>query len=221
LKIAIEKHLASSLNRRDQQPNIELAREIDRQLSENPDHDLVHELLQIARSGRKAARYDAVKVIYELGRMNPLHVTPFAEQIITLANTRDSRMIWAILQVLNILCDFEPALLMNNLNQLLAATDRSSVIASDNMMKILAKLNNIEDFSQTITPILLQRLTYSAPNQFPTYAELAAATIPGKNREQLLRIIDKRLTAIASGSKRKRLLRTRQNLSSQNTSGLN
>ncbi|VAW24896.1 hypothetical protein MNBD_ALPHA11-871 [hydrothermal vent metagenome] len=213
MKLAIEKRLASSLKRKDQQPNIELAQELDEELSKNPQSGPVTSLIEIASTGKKAAQYDAIKIIYELARLNPSHITPFTEQIIAMAQTDDSRIIWAVLQVLNILCDFEPVLLMSNLNSLLTATDRSSVIANDNMMAILAKLNNHKSFSQTITPILLQRLTHSAPNQFPTYAELAAGTIPDKNKDHLLKIIDQRLSAIASKPKRKRLLKIKQSLS--------
>ncbi len=215
MKLAIEKRLASSLKRRDQQPNIELAQELDKELSENPQSSPVTTLIEIAGTGKKAAQYDAIKTIYELGRINPSHITPFTEQIIALAQTNDSRVIWGVLQVLNILCDFEPVLLMSNLNLLLAATDRSSVIASDNMMAILAKLNAHEDFSPTITPILLQRLAHSAPNQFPTYAELASVTVPDNNKDQLLKIIDQRLNAIASKPKRSRLFKLKKSLQIQ------
>jgi len=136
----------------------------------------------------------------------------FAFQLMAILPDCDSRMIWGILQAINAIADLIPEKIMANLNLLLKATDSSSVIAHDNMMAILARLNGDERFSTTITPVLLQRLTHSAPNQFPTYAELSAATIADENQPQLLKIIQKRLKSIASPIRRKRLLKLEKNL---------
>ena len=206
MKDAIEKRLASSLKSNNQQPNIDLA--ID--LAQLEQKQAILELVQLAGSGPKEQSRDAIKVLYELGKINPEQLLPHVDTLIGILPASDSRMIWGILQALNSICDLVPQKLMANLNIILEASDRSSVIAFDNMMAILAKINAFEEFSATVTPVLLMRLNHAAPNQFPTYVELASATIPEKNKDQLLKIIDQRLSAIASEAKRKRLLKIKK-----------
>ena len=208
LRGEIVDQLASSLKRMDQQPNIDLAA----RLSRAGDKEAIAALMQLAKTGSKPVRYDAIKVIYEIGRIEPEMLLWHGEGLIALLQAKENRMIWGSLQALETLCGIAPKLLAANLNTILGAADRSSVIAMDKTMAILAKLAADERFSKTVTPVLLLRLANSAPNQFPTYAEMAAATIPDKNKAQLLKIIEMRQSSIALVAKRSRLQKLTKNL---------
>lgn len=200
--------LASSLKRNDQQPNIDLAS----RLARAGDRETIAALMSLAKTGSKPVRYDAIKVLFEIGRIEPELLLCHGEALVALLQAKENRMIWGSLQALETLCAIAPELLAANLNEILGAADRSSVIAMDKTMAILAKLVADKRFSTIVTPILLQRLAHSAPNQFPTYAELAAVTISDKNKVQLQKIIEERLGSVASNAKRNRLRKLTKDL---------
>ncbi|HRH38307.1 MAG TPA: hypothetical protein PK760_08175, partial [Flavobacteriales bacterium] len=59
--------LASSLGRRDEQPNIALAEAI----AARKDHKAVTQLVDVVRAKDKALRSDAIKALYEVGERSP------------------------------------------------------------------------------------------------------------------------------------------------------
>jgi len=144
-------------------------------------------------------------VIYELAQLRPDLFTPHIQTLIDELPNANRRMIWGILQFLNVMSDDNPKIIIQNLDMILEASDVSSVIAKDNMMAILAKLSAKKRYYSFLTPIILQRLSYSAPNQFPTYVELIAKNIKEKNKTALKQIIKERVKDISSPTKQKRL----------------
>jgi len=199
---------AQALGRKDQQPNIDLAKK----LAKSGTNDDIIELFEYCKSGKKVQKSDAIKVIYELAQLRPSLVAPYIQNLIDLLATKNNRMIWGILQAINALADENPEVIIKNLNLILQASDRSSVIAKDNLMAILAKLNQKPRFKKLLTPVILQRLEHSAPNQFPTYAQLIAPTIEKESKEVLMQIILERRKSISSIAKLKRLDKTLREL---------
>ncbi len=195
------KHLAASLGRRDERPNIELAQRI----AHTNDKADIEELLNVIEREETPLRRNALKVIFETARINPALVRPHLERLLPLLEEKDNPLVWRTLQIFDTLTPDTPEFMMRHLDAILNATDRSSVIARDRTMSILSQLNALTRFRPTITPILLMRLRHAAPNQFPTYAELAFAGLHPGHREELATIITQRLQSIAAPAKRARL----------------
>ena len=65
--MSVAGRLAGALDRRDEQPNVDLAIEIDAA----KDRDAVAELVALVRSGTVRQRNDAMKVLYEIGSRDP------------------------------------------------------------------------------------------------------------------------------------------------------
>ncbi len=193
--------LASSLDHRDEHPNIELAIE----LANSDDQQAIDELFKITISATKPLRHDALKTLYETALLNPEMLLPHLDQLIDLLQTKDNRMIWGTIQALDALTDLASDYMVSKLDIILDAADRSSVIAKDKTMSILSKLNGKQQYTKLVTPILLMRLIHSAPNQFPMYAEFAAVTIPDTAVPELMQIIKERQKSVASPAKQKRL----------------
>ncbi len=195
---------ARALGRRDEQPNIEMAAE----LAQSADSDQIAELARLARTCKKPVSHDAIKVLYELGLLAPKLIAPHKEILVQLLASTDNRTIWGSLQVLDAITSIEADFIAKNLNAILDAADRSSVIARDKTMSILSQLNSNDRFAPMVSPVILQRIAHAAPNQFPMYAELAAATMPKKHHAALENIITERRAGIASPAKQKRLERS-------------
>ncbi len=200
--------LASSLDRRDEHPNIELAIV----LAQSGDQQAIDELFTIAISATKPFRHDALKTLYETALRNPQMLLPHLDQLIDLMQTKDNRMIWGAIQALDALTNLAPHYVASKLDIILDAADRSSVVAKDKTMSILSKLNGKHQYAKLVTPILLMRLTHAAPNQFPMYAEFAAATMPDTAISELVQIIKQRQKSVASPAKQKRLNKILQDL---------
>ncbi len=204
----ISSYFASSRGHKDQQPNIDLAN----QLVKNATKSDIVQLLNFCICGTKTQKSDAIKVIYELAKLQEDLLIPHIYTLIKSLEKADNRMIWGILQALSTLTDAAPEIIIKNLNEILAAADRSSVIAKDNMMAILTKLSTQKRFADFLMPVILQRLEHSAPNQFPTYAQLVEKIIDEKNKNAFIDIIIQRQKSIALPAKQKRLNKILQKL---------
>ncbi len=198
---SIVEQLATSRGRRDEAPNIELADRI----VQNRDKRAIVQLVDLATSGAPPIRYDAIKALFETARHAPDLVLPHLPALLALLDDPLNRILWATLQILDVLTPLAPEKIMAELDRILDAADRSSVVAKDKLMSILTRLNADPRFAELVTPTILLRLAHAAPNQFPTYAENAAMTIGTSHRAELARIIKTRMTAIASPTRRKRL----------------
>lgn len=199
--MAIVDQLASSLGHRDEAPNIALAEK----LCASPDQKIVTELAAITESGTKPLRHDAIKVLYEIGERAPDLIAPHLETFVALLASKDNRMLWGALSAIDTLGKTCPERIMPHLNAILDAADRSSVIAKDKTMHLLATLNSNEKFAPIVEPVLLERLKHAAVNQFPMYAEFAAETISDTGRTELIAIIKTRQAAISYPAKKARL----------------
>lgn len=199
--MTIEARLATALERNDEQPNIALAEA----LARSGNRADIAELAGLLTTGTKPVRHDAIKAFYELGERRPDLISPYLDRLIGLLATKDNRMLWGAMSALAALAPGQAEKLMPHLNQVLDAADRSSVIAKDKCMTILAALNSNARFTGIVTPVILNRLRHAAVNQTPMYAELAASTIAPADIPAFREVIEQRLAAMSFPAKRKRL----------------
>ena len=192
--------LASALGRNDERPNVELAEA----LAAKPDAAAIAELAAALSKGSTAVQNDAIKVLYELGALNPDLVAGNAGEFLALLSSRNNRNVWGALQAIETITAAKPAEVFGKLDAILAAADKGSVIAKDKAIAILAKLAAAGQGAKVL-PILLERLDEAAPNQFPMYAEQIVAVIDGAHRDRFRAILDQRLAGIEQPSKRGRV----------------
>lgn len=185
----VSARLSSALDRRDEQPNIDLAEAI----VDAADTEAVDQLADILISGKKPARQDAIKTMYEIGTRNPAMITPHASLFLDLAQGSNNRMIWGAIMALYQIAELEPAFLTKNLGTILQAADASSVIAKDHAIKLILALTKQPGFHDEGIAIAISRMAVSAPNQFPTYAEqIFDAGIPGHAKADFCEILNQR-----------------------------
>ncbi len=199
--MSIAGRLASALERNDEAPNIELAEA----LARTGNKDEIAELAGLLTAGPNPVRHDAIKSFYELGERRPDLIAPYLDQLVDLLGTNDNRMLWGTMSALAALAPTHAEALMPHLNHILDAADRSSVIAKDKCMVILAALNSDDRFAGIITPVLLDRVRHAATNQTPMYAEIAAPTIRPADKPAFREVVEQRLAAMSYPAKRKRL----------------
>src|ERR687888_2794867 len=82
--------LASSLGRRDEVPNQELARH----LVEQRDKTAIQEIVENLCSKDKNIQADCIKVLYEIGSVEPNLIADYAEDFVKLLRSKNNRLVW-------------------------------------------------------------------------------------------------------------------------------
>lgn len=192
--------LAGALDRRDEQPNVELAQDI---VARN-DRDAILELAGAVRSGPARQANDALKVLYEVGARNAELIAGQCPVFLEALKSHDNRKVWGAMTAIDAVAERRADTLVAELPAIIAAADSGSVIAKDHCNSILVKLARA-GYGDKAIPILVERLKTAAPNQFPTYAEQIAPVLTPEARPGFLAVLRERLGSVLQESKRKRL----------------
>jgi len=193
--------LASSLNRRDEVPNQELAVQI---VSDN-DEGSVQELVGLLSHKSKDIQSDSIKTLYEIGAVNPRLIAGYMEDFLNLLDSKNNRLQWGAMTALSTIAAERPDELYAVLPQLAAAADSGSVITRDHYVGILIKLLSLQKFSNDAFQLLKEQLLGCPANQLPMYAEQAAPFIPEEHRAVFIQTLTSRLGDFEKESKRKRV----------------
>lgn len=193
--------LATSLGRRDEVPNQELAIEI----AANADHNAVVELVESLNHKSKDVRYDCIKVLYEIGDRVPSLITAYADQFVALLDIKDNRMQWGAMTALNTIACEVPEVVFAAIPKLAAVADKGSVITRDNFVAILVKLSGIPTYADQTLPLLNEQMLNCPSNQLPMYAENTLPVISGAQKAAFVKTLTSRLGDFEKESKRKRV----------------
>jgi len=193
--------LASSLNRRDEVPNQELAK----QIVHNNDGDAVKELVENLNHKDKGIQSDCIKVIYEIGTLQPKLISGYANELIALLGNKNNRLQWGAMTALDVITNENPKEVYSALAKIIVVADQGSVITNDHCVAILIKLSALKQYATDAFSLLIERLLISPTNQLPMYAENAMPVINGGNKALFIKTLNSRLNEIEKESKRKRI----------------
>ena len=195
----IEK-LAASLNRRDEMPNQELAKEIVLSKNKKAVKELVENLSNI-----KAIQNDCIKVLYEIGKQDSRLIVDYVNEFVEQLDSKNNRLQWGAMTALGTIASERPKEIYAVLPAILNAADKGSVITKDHAVTILIKLCLIDDYSNSTFTLLIEQLLKSPTNQLPMYAERAMPVVNEKNKTLFLKTLTSRLDDIEKETKRKRI----------------
>jgi hypothetical protein len=193
--------LATSLNRRDEEPNILLAK----QIAIKKDKKAIEELIELLYHKNKNFQHDAIKVLYEAGEINPSLISPYIKEFIALLDHKNNRLQWGGMIAIDSLTLENPKKIYLSLSKIISSADKGTVITKDHAVNILVKLGSIKTYIDNIFPLLNEQILKSPVNQLPSYVEKAAAVVSDKNKIKFLQTIQLRMKDVGQDSKRKRL----------------
>lgn len=196
----IEK-LACSLGRRDEVPNQELAVEI----ADSKDKKAVKELVAHLNHKSKDIQSDSIKVLYEIGVLNPKLIADYSDDFITLLDSKNNRLQWGAMTALNTITAEKPKQVYDSLPKLVTVAEQGTVITRDNLMAILIKLCAVPEYEKDAFLLFNEQLMKAATNQLPMYAENALPVINKQNKAQFIATLSSRLDDIEKDTKRKRV----------------
>jgi hypothetical protein len=199
--MTIINQLACSLNRRDEVPNQELAKKI----AAANDAKAVQEVIDHLNNKDKNIASDCIKVVYEIGVLQPKLIAPFTTEIIALLDSKNNRMQWGAMIALHLITPVNPKVIYNALAKIIAVADKGSVITNDHCVGILIKLCAVKEYVADAFTLLIERLRICPTNQLPMYAENAMPIINKTNKTLFITTLQARLSEIEKDTKRIRV----------------
>lgn len=199
--MSILNKLSSALQRKDEEPNVELAQAI----VQVEDKEAVQELVNNLHNKNKGIQSDCIKVLYEISAIKPDLIAEYSEEFLELLEHKNNRLVWGAMTALDSITLENPRLLASELPKIIAAANKGSVIVRDHAVGILIKLCSLEGYADQTFPQLIEQLKDCPSNQLPMYAENAIAIITEKNKPLFTETLLNRLIEIEKDSKRKRV----------------
>ncbi|MBN8857398.1 MAG: hypothetical protein J0H29_03355 [Sphingobacteriales bacterium] len=200
--MSILNKLATSQNRNDELPNIELAIDI----ANNKDKAAVKELVALVLSGKnRDIQNDSIKVLYEVGERNPSLISHYSNTFAGLLSSKNNRLQWGAMSALNAIASIEPDLIYYLLPELEAAVAKGSVITRDNYVYILIRLAGINNYRNKAIALLKEQLINCPANQLPMYAEKSLPIITSSEKDNFIQILQSRWSEFEKASKQVRV----------------
>ena len=201
MPLSILDKLASALGHRDETPNVALAQSV----AAAADKEAVATLAANLSNKKKDIQSDCIKVLYEIGAINPALIAPHIDIFVGLLNSKNNRLAWGAMTALDVISRVEPDKTAVYLPQIIAAADAGSVITRDHAVGILIKLMAHKKYASDCFALLLEQLMGCPTNQLPMYAEQAAPSIHAEHRASFVHTLSQRLPEIEKDSKRLRV----------------
>ncbi|UTW66859.1 hypothetical protein KFE94_01730 [bacterium SCSIO 12643] len=200
--MGIKDRLASSQNRKDEQPNIELALDIIATKNEKS----IAELVELLGSS-KAVQNDSIKVLYEVGVLEPQLIEPHWNVFLQALQTKNNRLQWGAMTALNQIVRLNPEVIYKHLDIIMETVDKGSVITRDQAVYLLIYLAGLEPYKVEAYELLREQLLSCPTNQLPMYAEKALKVVDVHNKSGFTQTLESRLPEVEKESKKKRILK--------------
>lgn len=190
-------------NRRDEIPNQELAR----RLAAASDRKGIREIAENLWNENPQVQSDCLKVLYEIGFMQPDLIANYAGDFLKLLQSKNNRLVWGSMIALSTLAEIKADEIFSRVKEIKQAMASGSVITLDNGIKTLVIVaSKKESYQKQLLPFLLKYLASCRPKDIPQYAEKILIAVNAKNKKALLKILNERRVDL----KPSQLLRVKQ-----------
>jgi hypothetical protein len=176
-------------NRRDEVPNQVLAKE----LVETKNVDGVREIAINLLNKNKNIRSDCLKVLYEIGYLDPGLIADYWGDFLKLLKSKENRMVWGALIGLATIADRHPQEIWVQIDDVMRATETGTVISHVWGIRSLARVAAADQkYKDKIFPFLLDQIRSCLPRDVPTHAESILCAVDLNNKGALLNVLEAR-----------------------------
>ena len=188
--MSVLNRLASSLGRHDEVPNQELARE----LAAKKDKAGIREISQNLWNKDKNIQADCIKVLYEIGAMEPILIADYTGDFVKLLRSKNNRLVWGGMTALAEIAKASPDAVFKHLEAIKKAKETGSVITVDNAISTLAYTAAVkEEYNKVIFPELIRHLAGCRPKEVPQHAERILPAVNSSNKTSYIKVLEKRM----------------------------
>ncbi|MBI3151045.1 MAG: hypothetical protein HYZ21_02840 [Chloroflexi bacterium] len=196
MNLSVLSRLASSQNRRDEAPNQELARD----LAAQKDKAGIREVAENLWNKDKNIQADCIKVLYEVGYVDPALIAGFAEDFIKLLKSKNNRLVWGGMTALAAVAKTNADVVFKNLDAVKKAKEMGSVITVDNAISTLAfTAAKDKNYNQAIFPYLLKHLSTCRLKEVPQHSERTMPAVNAGNKNEFIKVLEKRMEDLNGG----------------------
>jgi hypothetical protein len=176
--------------RRDEVPNQKLARA----LAQSRDKKGVREIADNLWNDNPSVQSDCLKVLYEIGYLEPALIAGYAEDFLRLLHSRNNRLVWGGMIALSTIAGTQARELYPRASEIMKAVDQGSVITQDSGVKALALIASAGRAQQReIFPYLLRHLATCRPKDVAQRAEKVLAAVTAANKADFIQTLERRL----------------------------
>jgi hypothetical protein len=187
--MSVLNRLASSLGRRDEVPNQELARE----LAARKDQAGIREIVENVWNRDKNIQADCIKVLYEVGHLDPKLIAEYVDVFVRLLRSKNNRLVWGGMTALAETAKADPDAVFNHLDEIKKAKETGSVITVDHAISTLAYTAAAkEEYNTVIFPYLMKHLAGCRPKEVPQHAERTLPAVNSSNKTGFITVLEKR-----------------------------
>jgi hypothetical protein len=202
--MSITDKLAISLGRRDDVPNQELAKE----LVESEDKKDIEELVENLNNKDNNIQSDCIKVLYEIGYLDPELIAGYTDIFIHLLRSKNNRLVWGGMIALSAIAEVRPDVLFEQRDEIIRAIDHGSVITVDRGIQTLAIVASKDDaYRKELFPYLLNHLTTCRPKDVAQHAEKTLVAVDMDNKRKFMEVLETRMEDLKP-SQEKRVKKT-------------
>ena len=198
-------------DRRDDQPNKELAR----QLVSDQDRDGVAEIVAHLEDRNPNVQSDCIKVLYEVGYLDPALIAGYSRNFLALLRSRNNRLVWGGMIALSTIAPLAADELFPQREVIYMSIEKGSVITVDAGVKTLAGIAaQGDEYRQALMPYLLRHLETCRPKEVPQHAEMALVAVDAANRQAFIAVLQQRMPDMrpAQVARLKRVIRQAEGL---------
>jgi hypothetical protein len=193
--MSVLSRIAHFQNRRDEVPNRELARS----LADRRDTKGVREIARNLRHEVPGVQSDCLKVLYEIGFIEPRLIAGYVDDFVELSQARNNRLVWGSMIALSTIADLRAGEIYAHAGDIQKVIESGSVITIDNGIKTLAIVAAQKDtYRAKLFPYLLKHLQTCRPQDVPQHAEHVVVAVSAKNRAAFVGVLEKRMKDLSA-----------------------
>jgi hypothetical protein len=182
--------IAYSLGKRDEVPNRLLAQ----QLAAKHDHAGLQEIADHLWDKNVNIQNDCIKVLYEVGMINPDLIGMYAGDFLKLIQSRNNRLVWGAMIALSTFADKQADALFPHIDTIMKVTRSGSVITKDGGIKTLGLIGSVKpEYHKAVFSFLLDHLKTCRPKEVPQHAESTLPAVDVENRQESISVLNKRM----------------------------
>ena len=181
--------------RRDELLNQLLAKE----LAGAKDKGGIKEIADNLQNVNKNIRSDCLKVLYEIGYLDPDLIAGFVDDFLKLLEAKDNRMVWGAMIALATIASQRPKEIWASIDDLVRITESGTVITKLWGIRTLAQVAAVDPiYRHRIFAVLINQIQTCVPRDVPTHSESILCAVDQENKAELLDVMESRRPELTS-----------------------
>jgi len=195
--------------RRNRTPNLDLARDL---VARN-DIAGIREIAQNMWNDNKNIHGDCMNVMYEIGKIDPDLITPYAVDFIKFLKSKYQSMVLGAVTALAEIAKVKPGFIFQHLDDIKKVKETSSEMTLNKSISALANAANGE-YGKVIFPYLLEHLSTCHFKLIPEHAERILLSVNEDNKYEFVKTLEKRIEKLSGSdfTRLKKIIRIAENL---------